>query len=73
MATLDRVPLLPNPLRDTGYVWVPAGALDEDRPLEIGAQLFLSSRTRWDVPRADGLQYETAPPLAELIALLHEA
>lgn len=63
---------LPNPLRDTGFMWVPAGALDDDGPLEVGAQLFLASRARCDRPRADGLQYAEAPALTELIALLHD-
>lgn len=62
---------VPNPLRDTGYVWVPAGALDEDGPLTIGAQLYLASKTSWDVPRTDGMQLQEALPLAELIAILH--
>jgi hypothetical protein len=62
---------VPNPLRDTGYVWVPAGALEEDAMLEIGAQLFLNSKMHCDRPRTDGLQFETVPPLTELIALLH--
>lgn len=63
---------VPNPLRDTGYVWVPTGALDGDGPLEVGAQLFLGSKTSWDLPRSDGLQLETAPSLKELIAILHD-
>ncbi len=62
---------VPNPLRDMDYFWVPAGALDDDGPLEIAAQLFLESRMPWDMPRSDGLQYDTAPPMAELIAILH--
>ena len=62
---------VPNPLRDTGYAWVPAGALDDDAQLEIGAQLFLASRASCDRPRTDGLQYGTAPALTELIAKLH--
>jgi len=62
---------LPNPLRDTGYAWVPAGALDDDGPLEIGAQLFLASKTNWDRPRSDGMQEDEAPSLKELIAMLH--
>jgi hypothetical protein len=64
---------VPNPLRDTGYAWVPAGALDDPGSLEIAAQLFLGSKFDWDVPRSDGLQYETAPPMADLIAILHGA
>ncbi len=62
---------VPNPLRDTGYVWVPAGALDDAGTLEIGAQLFLGSKLPWDIPRNDGLQLESAPDLAELISMLH--
>jgi hypothetical protein len=62
---------IPNPLRDTGYVWVPAGLLDEDGGLLIEAQLWLSSKMDGDIPRADGLQHPTAPTLAELIAFLH--
>ena len=63
---------LPNPLRDTGFIWVPAGALDDDGPLEIGAQLFLASKAHCDRPRADGAQFAEAPPLTELIAMLHD-
>jgi hypothetical protein len=62
----------PNPLRDTGFTWVPAGALDDGGPLEIGAQLFLASKMECDHPRADGLHYPEAPALKELIALLHD-
>lgn len=62
---------VPNPLRDTGFVWVPAGALDDDGSLEIGAQVFLGSKTSWDRPRTDGLQLKEAPSLAELIEILH--
>jgi hypothetical protein len=63
---------VPNPLRDTGYVWVPSGLLDDDAPLRIGAQLFLGSRQSWDLPPEGGMQHETAPGLEELIALLNE-
>ena len=62
---------VPNPLRDTGYAWVPAGALDDEGKLEIGAQLFLDSKMDCDRPRTDGLQHATAPSLRELIAILH--
>ncbi len=62
---------VPNPLRETGFAWVPAGALDDDGPLEIGAQLFLESKTSWDQPRLDGMQHATAPTLTEFIAILH--
>jgi hypothetical protein len=58
-------------LRDTGYTWVPAGALDDGGTLTIGAQLFLGSRFDWDNPPGDGLLFDTAPGLQELIAVLH--
>jgi len=63
--------VVPNPLRDTGYVWVPAGALDDPGTFEIAAQLFLGSKLNCDQPRRDGLQFQTAPALQELIRLLH--
>jgi hypothetical protein len=62
---------VPNPLRDTGYVWVPSGLLDDDAPLRIGAQLFLGSRQSWDRSTEGGMQYETAPGLQDFIAELH--
>lgn len=62
---------VPNPLRDSGYVWVPAGALDDGGELKIGAQIFLASRCEWDVPQTGGLQFDTAPALPELIEILH--
>ena len=62
---------VPNPLRDTGYEWIPAGLLDDDAALQIGAQLHLASKMSGDQPRREGLQHDTAPPLEELIAFLH--
>jgi hypothetical protein len=62
---------VPNLLRDTDYVWVPAGAIDDPGPLEIVAQIFLRLKTDWNRPRRDGLQHETSPSMAELIAILH--
>jgi hypothetical protein len=62
--------VVPNPLRDTGYIWVPAGALDDEGTLEIAAQLFLGSKFVWDQPPSAGQQYDTAPTLMELIAIL---
>jgi len=57
--------------RTLGFIWVPVGALDDEGTLEIAAQLFLGSKLDCDQPRADGMQYETAPPLEELIGILH--
>jgi hypothetical protein len=62
---------VPNPLRDTGYVWVPSGLLDGDVPLEIGAQLYVGSKAAWTKLPTGGTHFETAPALAELIEILH--
>jgi hypothetical protein len=61
----------PNPLRDTGYVWVASGLLDGDGPLMIGAQLHLGSKASWARVTDEGLHFNAAPPMAELIAILH--
>ncbi len=60
-----------NPLRNTGYVWVPTGLLEGDESLEIQAQLYVESRAQWDEIMGPGKPFETAPELDELIQLLH--
>ena len=62
---------VPNPLRDTGYVWVPSGLLDGEEPLEIRAQLYVGSRAPWARLPPGVRQFDEAPPMTELIALLH--
>lgn len=62
---------VPNPLRDTAYVWVPSGLLDGDGPLEIGAQLYVGSKAPWSKLPEGVRQFEAAPALQELIATLH--
>jgi hypothetical protein len=62
---------VPNPLRTTAYYWVPAGLLDDDVNLEVGAHLFVGSKAAWDMIPASGPQYETMPELSEFIELMH--
>lgn len=62
---------VPNPLRDTGYFWIPAGLLDDDAELEIGAQLFLGSTAAWDRHPGPGRQFDAAPEMTEVIRMLH--
>jgi hypothetical protein len=62
---------LPNPLRDTGYYWVPSGALDASEKLEITVHLFVGSRAAWDTAPLVGTQYETMPEMDEFIRALH--
>lgn len=62
---------VPNPLADTDYYWVPAGLLDGDAKLQVGAHLFVGSKAAWDAIPAGPPQYETSPELPELIELLY--
>lgn len=64
---------VPNPLRDTGYIWTPSGLLEDGARLEIRAQLHVDSRASWDVAPGPGKPFSTAPELPELIRLLHES
>jgi hypothetical protein len=63
---------VPNPLRDTGYIWVPSGLLEGDELLEIRAQLYVGSRANWDVAPGPGKPFGEAPDLSELVRFLHE-
>jgi len=63
---------VPNPLRNSPYYWIPVGLLNSsEERLEIAAHLFVESKAQWDIINQSGVQYETAPELAEFIALLH--
>jgi hypothetical protein len=62
---------VPNPLRTTKYYWVPAGLLDDDQTLEIGAHLFVDSKASWDEIPTGHPQFMTIPGLSELLDLLH--
>ena len=63
---------VPNPIRTSPYYWIPVGLLDNsEEQLEIAAHLFIGSKASWDIINHSGAQYETAPQLAEFIALLH--
>jgi hypothetical protein len=62
---------VPNPLKNCAYFWVPAGLLDANAKLEVGAQLFVASKAVWDTVTSPGVNYETMPELSELLELLH--
>ncbi len=61
---------VPNPLKKTAYIWVPAGSLDDSGQLEIGAHIFVGSKATWDIISARGLRHDTMPELLEFIELL---
>lgn len=60
---------VPNPLGAQPYHWVPAGLLDGEHPLKVGAHLHVRSKASWDVIASPGIQYETMPELSELLRL----
>jgi hypothetical protein len=62
---------VPNPLRKTAYYWVPAGLLDDNMSLEVGAHLFVGSKASWDTISSSVPQYETMPELSEFFELMH--
>lgn len=39
---------VPNVLRDTSYVWIPAGLLDNDVNAEIISHIFMNSKATWE-------------------------
>ena len=62
---------LPNPLRDTDYMWVPVGLLEDDAAFEIGAHLFVRSKASWDELPKTGVRYDATPELDDLLRLLN--
>lgn len=52
------------------YYWVPAGSLDGNPEIKVVAHLYMNSKSHWDVPPVEGVQYEKAPALNELIEAL---
>jgi hypothetical protein len=63
--------VVPNPLREMPYVWVPAGLLEDDEGLAIGFHVFVGSKARWEVAPLTGVVFETSPGLSEFVRLLH--
>jgi hypothetical protein len=62
---------VPNPLRATAYIWVPAGLLDDAPDLEVAAHIFVGSKASWEEIAAGGRRFDTMPELSEFIRLLH--
>ncbi len=61
---------VPNPLRSTSYVWVPAGLLEDSAPLEVATHLFVGSKAPWEPTPALGTLHEEMPGFAELLKVL---
>ncbi len=62
---------VPNRIRSTAYVWVPAGLLDDAGGLEIAMHLFVGSKASWEPMPATGVIHESMPAFAEVVACLH--
>lgn len=62
---------VPNPLRNTPYMWVPSGMLDAAEKLEIAVHMYVGSRAAWDTAPLAGAQYVTMPEMLAFIQTLH--
>lgn len=62
---------VPNPLRDTGYLWVPSGMFEGTEDLEIVMHLYAGSRARWDTAPLRGVVHDTMPGMQAFIDALH--
>lgn len=64
---------LPNPLNGKAEYWIPAGLLEDNSGLlQIAAHLHVGSKASWDVIGLSGVQYQDAPDLASLLAVLRQ-
>ncbi|MFZ1829741.1 MAG: GFA family protein [Candidatus Competibacteraceae bacterium] len=62
---------VPNSLRNTPYVWVPAGLFESSEKLEIAVHLYVGSRASWDTVALSGTLHETMPEMLAFIQDLH--
>lgn len=58
---------VPNALRSTSYVWVPAGLLEEPSSLAVAMHLFVGSKASWEPLPVSGALHEEMPGFAELL------
>ena len=62
---------VPNPLRETDKIWVPAGTLPGDIDSEIAVHIYTESKASWDEISNKGKQYDEMPDFETLYNLLH--
>ena len=62
---------VPNPLRDTDKVWIPAGSLPGDIESQIAVHIYTDSKASWEKILNDGRQYSEMPDFQTLYNLLH--
>ena len=61
---------VPNPLRDTDKIWVPAGTLPGDIASQIVVHIHTKSKASWEKILNDGRQYDEMPDFKTLYNLL---
>jgi hypothetical protein len=62
---------VPNPLRDTDKIWLPAGALPGDIGSQIVIHIYTESKASWEKILNEGRQYDEMPDFETLYNLLH--
>ena len=63
---------VPNQLRETDKIWIPAGALPGDIASKIAVHIYSESKASWEKILNEGRQYEEMPDFETLYNLLHE-
>ena len=61
---------VPNRVRGTEQIWIPAGLLEEPSEMRVVAHLHVASAASWDSRLEAGLVYDGEPDLGELTAAL---
>jgi hypothetical protein len=61
--------VVPNPLREFDYYWIPVGTLD-DAEFEIIMSIYTNEKASWGVLAPNSEKYETMPSFEEFITLL---
>ena len=59
--------LVPNSLRDTSMVWVPAGLLDEPVASKVSVHLHTESAAAWEQDTADCVRLDGGPDSLEAL------
>lgn len=62
---------VPNRLRDTDKIWIPAGSLPGDIDSKIVVHIYTESKASWEKILNDGRKYDEMPDFETLYNLLH--
>ncbi len=63
---------VPNSLKDTNKVWVPAGLLEETNNLKIAVHLYMGSRASWEKTSQDSKEYDESPGIDALNEVIQQ-